>query len=544
MQLTPALRGAARRAGREALERAGAFDAIVVGAGAAGGFAAELLTKRGMKVLVLDAGHWPGALRWAASKAIATVANPDALPFLPPGLLYKGRRALRLIGGLRQPVQTGCYAWERAPTAFVDDIDCPYTTPPGRPFTWIRARTLGGRVVVPGHGRQYFRFGPADFAPADGESPPWPLEPGELDPWYAAAERRLRLAGRREGVPWLPDSEISRPLEPEPAEQDLMDRITARWPDAWPVLGRYAPPPNTLATAAETGLLALRRSAVVHGVETDGAGRVRAVRWIDALSGEQLRASAPVVFLCASCLESTRILLMSDLGGPSGALGRHLMDHVTMKIDGVGGRLPGPDAVRMEDGRNVYLPRFDAREDGLSGSRGFGVQVYRTSLAGGRSFFTAVAFSEMLPRARNRVRLDPIRRDRWGLPVLHIDCAHSRFERRMALRQAQALRELAELAEIEVRNATETPSVPGAAVHETGTARMGDDPIISVLDPFNQCWAAQGLYVTDSSSFPSQGSQNPTLTVMALTARACDHALRAAGDRRPAAETRLSDELV
>ncbi|RAK51009.1 GMC oxidoreductase [Phenylobacterium deserti] len=544
MQLTSALRSAARRASGDALSRPHTFDAIVIGAGAAGGLAAELLTRRGLEVLVLDAGHWPGALRWAAGKAVSTVANPDALPFLPPGLLYKGRRALRLLGGLRQPVQTDCYAWERAPTAFVDDIDCPYSTPPGRPFVWIRARTLGGRVVVPGHGRQYFRFGPADFASADGESPPWPLQPGELDRWYAVAERRLHLSGRREGAPWLPDSEISRELEPLPAEQDLMDRISARWPDAWPVLGRFAPPPDTLATAAETGRLALRQGAVVHGIKTDPAGRVRAVQWIDALTGERLEASAPVVFLCASCLESTRILMMSGLGGPSGALGRYLMDHVTIKVDGVGGRLPGPEAVRMEDGRNVYLPRFDARMGERDSSRGFGVQVYRTSIGGGRSFFTAVAFSEMLPRARNHVRLDPIRKDRWGLPVLHIDCAHSRFERRMALSQAQALRELADVAGIQVHHLSETPSVPGSAVHETGTARMGRDPETSVLDPDNQCWAARGLYVTDSSSFPSQGSQNPTLTVMALTARACEHALQRGGESLSVPERALTPEMA
>src|SRR5262249_23511983 len=153
----------------------------------------------------------------------------------------------------RQPVQSHCYAWEQAPDAYVDDRDCPYVTPPDRPFIWVRARMLGGRLAVPGHGRQYFRFGPNDFSPPDGLSPAWPLQPNELDPWYALVERRLGLSGMHDGLPWLPDSEITNFLNPTHVEAMLRDRIVARWPDARPILGRYAPPLNALGAAAETG---------------------------------------------------------------------------------------------------------------------------------------------------------------------------------------------------------------------------------------------------------------------------------------------------
>src|SRR5262249_32126036 len=151
--------------------------------------------------------------------------------------------------------------------AFVDDLDCPYFTPPGRPFVWLRARQLGGRMTIPGHGRQYYRMGPDDFAPADGLSPPWPLSPGALDTWYASVDRALGLAGTRDNVPWLPDSELSSVLQPTPAEAALQQSIVARWPGARPVLGRYAAPLNALGAAAQTGRLMIRSDAIVRKLE-------------------------------------------------------------------------------------------------------------------------------------------------------------------------------------------------------------------------------------------------------------------------------------
>jgi choline dehydrogenase-like flavoprotein len=154
------------------------------------------------------------------------------------------------------------------------------------------------------------------------------------------------------------------------------------------------------------------------------------------------------------------------------------------------------------------------------------VQIYQFQAPAQHSYFIAVAFAEMLPRATNRVTIDPSRRDAWGIPVLHIDCQYGPEELAQAAEQTASMRELAKVAGVDIATLDNTPPPPGSANHECGTARMGSYPADSVLDPNNQCWDARGLYVTDSSCFPSQGSQNPTLTILALTARACAHALK------------------
>jgi choline dehydrogenase-like flavoprotein len=196
-----------------ALHLSKTYDAIVIGAGATGGMAALLTTEAGMRVLVLEAGMPRSSLRRPArqliGKIVQRLGSERLMGILGPNLLGKTRAAVRLLGRRRQPIQSRCFAWERAPDAFVDDIDCPYTTPSDRPFIWLRARLLGGRMAIPGHGRQYYRLGPNDLFPVDGLSPPWPLRSGELDQWYAAVERRLAIAGTEERLSWLPDSELA-----------------------------------------------------------------------------------------------------------------------------------------------------------------------------------------------------------------------------------------------------------------------------------------------------------------------------------------------
>lgn len=516
------------------------WDAVIVGGGAAGGLAAEKLSTAGLRILLLDAGYtppiWQSPLKIGIAKSVEFIANPRILRLLSPELLSIGRRTLKRFGEHRQPIQSRCYAWERMPTAFVDDIDCSYDAPIDRPFNWLRARVLHGRMIVPGHGRQYLRFGPADFAPPDGKSPNWPLEPNELDHWYAEVEQRLGLSGMLDGLSWLPDGKLESCLTPTISEQDIVDRIVARWPHARPILGRYAPPANTIEVAASTGNVAIRIGAIVREVIVEGK-HVTGVVWHDQQTDKVMKASTGVVFLCASALESTRILMLSkdtqsgrEIGAASNALGRNLMDHVMVKVEGNSRDPVSNIASRPEAGRCVYLPRFDARNmlPPPSG-RGFGVQLDRVSIANGQSFFSGVSFAEMLPHNQNTVSIHPTKIDRWGIPILHIDCKLRDEERDMAERQAESLREIAETLGVTITTIDSGPMVPGTAVHECGTARMGVDDSNSVLNPQNECWDAKGLFVTDSSCFPSQGSQHPTLTVMALTARACDFVLRADG---------------
>lgn len=515
------------------------FDAIVVGAGAAGGVAAMSLSESGLRVLVLDAG-WTRAFheavyRKTVASVVPRVADPRWYRVLPPIAINYGRRALKLAGKVRQPVQTRCFAWEMAPESFVDDRHTPYETPADQQFDWFRVRQLGGRMVVPGHGRQYYRLSDADFAGQTAAASPWPISSGDMDAWYDRVERALGLEGCGNAHPHQPASRLARVRTPSPAEAELSALVEQRWPGATPILGCHAPPLDGLHAAAETNRLSLRRGAVVRHVNFDDAGRASGVTWYDREECREYAAEAPVVFLCASALESTRILMTSrskhvpeGVGAASGVLGQGLMDHVLVNGEGVGGGIPG-DVAELAPGHCVYLPRFDLQTRGEDAARPpspFGVQLYRTSLGADRSLFRAVSFGEMSPRAENRVTLNPDRTDAWGAPVLRVECTHNQAELALAKRQADAIRELADAAGVKLHRLEDQPARPGTAMHECGTARMGTSPESSVLDPNNQAWDAPGLYVTDASSFPSQGSQNPTLTIMALTMRACAHATR------------------
>lgn len=534
----------------------GPYDAIVVGSGAAGGVACHELTGAGLRVLVLEAG-WAPTSPQAGTKApsariVSSITGCLRHRAIPPALTALGMKALSAFGKIRQPVQSRCFAWKLSPGSLVDDRDCPYETTPGTRFNWFRSRQLGGRMIVPGHGRQYYRMAQADLdGDADGR-PAWPVELAQLEPWYAMLEDTLRLRGGNDNSSFVPDSRLHFVDTPLPEEAAMIAALRDRSPALWPILGRHAPPLDWIALAAESGRLTVNTGAVVDRVRTDGGGRVSGVDWIDRHSGARQSAEAPIVFLCASAFESTRILLMSRdpssrerVGLHSDALGRFVMDHAVASCAGHVDARHDDGTNEVEHGRCIYVPAMARTTDPTTGrplESPFGMQLHRQPAGHGRSRIDIVGFSPMRPDAENRLRLSA-RKDRFGVPVLTIACRYGDADRAIAMHMLESVSEAAGALRLDMEYLSKEIAPPGTGIHECGTARMGRDPSTSVLDANGECWDVRGLYVTDAAALPSLGAQNPTLTIMALTARAAAHAT--GRNRQPAvAEGRQMEDVI
>jgi choline dehydrogenase-like flavoprotein len=529
-------------------QTASAYDAIVVGAGAAGGEVILTLANAGLRVLVLDAGlRQPFAkepVRRATGAVVRALADPGWMKTAPPALIRLGQRALRLAGKVRQPVQTRCFAWQLDPEALVDDRSHPYVCAAGVRFNWFRSHMAGGRLRVPGHGRQYYRLSQDVF---DDRSYPavWPFSYEDLDPWYSIAERRLGLCGGDRTSPDQPASHTARVRTASAGESETMAAICARWPGLGPILGQFAAPTESLGTALASGRVELRQGANASRVLVDASGAVCGVSFIDISQNLEVSAEAPLVFLCAGAFESVRILLNSrssrhagGIGADSGVLGSFVMDHVLVRAEGL---CPsGSDDSDAADGHCVFIPAFHRTQSRAAAP--FGVQVYKRPAAAGKSWFNAVSFAEMEPRGENRLRLASSVTDKWGRSVLEIDCSHGPADRISAAAQTAALAELADVLCVNLEAGHPELAPPGSAIHEAGGARMGRHDGESVLDPFCGAWEAPGLFVTDAAAFPRQGFQNPTLTVMALSLRASAAGLSARGSGS-ADESLLDDEF-
>ena len=519
------------------------YDVIVVGSGAAGGWAAKEAAEGGCKTLMLEAG-----------RALDAKADfPDSDDSAPKPNLFN--RVKAMISG--QHVQARCMSFKPATAhLFINDRKNPYTTTPGTNFNWYRARQVGGRLHL--WGRNAVRMSQQDLKAAeyDGFGDAWPISYDDLAPWYGRVERFLGVTGEASGIENLPDGEFSGPTYLTKAERALLDQLAQKWPDRPATMSRvihhmvdHQPPP--LKAAMASGNFELRSGAVVSRVETDPkTGLATGVTYVDDATGEHVTVSAKVVVLAASTIESVRILLNSDaprhphgVGNSSGNLGRYLADHlIVMRA----GRLPEIEGFdRKVDPYDfgahtaIYIPSFRnrAKNEGLGFLRGYSIMGCVGRIEPGWYFMT---IGEVLPRADNRVELDRSTRDAWDIPAPRITMRYSDNERAMVRDMNQVLDDLPRtfglppnilgkeslLSRLVFKTAgrllfsRDGALLPGSSIHETGGACMGNDPSRHVLDANNQVYDAPNVYVTDSSSFPTNPFQNPALTIMALSARA------------------------
>jgi choline dehydrogenase-like flavoprotein len=470
---------------------------------------------------------------------------------------------------------------------YVNDTEHPYTTDPGKPFLWVRARVVGGKTLH--WGRLSWRIGDIDFKAAtrDGFDVDWPIDYAEIEPYYDRVEQFIGVSGNRDGLEYLPDGKFLPPMKLTCGEQLLrrgaektgrkgivsrVSMLTRPHNDRAPchycghcgegcdVGAMFSSVAATLPVAHATGRMTLRPNSVVRHVLTDSnTGKARGVAFVDRVDYQEHEALGRMVIVAASTLESTRILLNSKsrqhpkgLGNSSGLLGRYLVDH----WGGIGAAgffpvLMGRDVTPDDcDGKaaGLFIPRFvnlDKKTRHPKFLRGFGFECSSSvgrfpgaarSLEGFgldfkrkvRKYYSApVAMTTraaMLSRFENYAEIDPDGVvDAWGVPVLRIHIQHSDNERQMAKYAADTSEEILRAAGAEVVATGGEITAPGKIIHELGTARMGNHPKKSVLNKFNQMHDVKNVFVTDGAAFVNSANQNPTITILALTCRACDY---------------------
>ena len=549
------------------------FDAIVVGSGITGGWAAKELSERGLKTLVLERGN---KLDHVADYTTATTPpwQFDCRGQVPPEVKKD------------YPIQSGVYAFNAGTQhLWVKDTEHPYTTPEDQSFHWIRGYHVGGRSIM--WGRQCSRWSDLDFEAnaRDGHGVDWPIRYKDIAPWYDHVERFVGVSGQAEGLSQLPDGQFQPPMEMNCVEKHVKSAVEKQWADRTITIGRVAnltQPLNgrsqcqyrnlcyrgcpygayfssqsgTLPAAAATGNMTLRPNSVVESVIYDKAtNRASGVRVLDTQTGEQTEYFAKVVFLCASTLNSTWILLHSTndafpegLANSSGVLGKYLIDqHYRIGARGhiegfkdqyyFGGRPTGiivPRFRNITEQRSDYLRGFNYQGWGMrpSWTRGLDLEDIGADFKDkmhepGDWYMDFLSFGESLPYERNHVRLNYDKRDVHGLPTLFIDGRFGENEDNMRKDMQASAVEMLEAAgakDIEPYEQSDA-YVMGDAIHEMGTARMGHDPKTSVLNRWNQTHDIPNLFVTDGSCMASASCKNPSITYMALTARAVDHAV-------------------
>jgi choline dehydrogenase-like flavoprotein len=543
------------------------FDAIVIGSGAAGSIAVKELTERGLEVLLLEAGR---------DLSDADFVPPPPKPPRPLGMDFGARMRAGLRG---QHVQSRRAFFSDTTNRFlVSDRDNPYSTPREHRYLWIRGRLLGGRLNS--YGRVLQRMSDYDFKAAsrDGVGENWPFGYDELAPYYERVEEFIGVYGNKDGLEHPPDGKYVGPAGLTAVEQEFKEKVADRWPERKVVAWRYAAPnlgrvPRGVAAAQETGRLTMRTDAVVREITIDEqTGHADGVIFVDRTAKQEHRVMADVVVLCASTIESVRLLLNSKsskhpngLANSSGLVGRYFMDQTVSLAFAEAPQWPGyfeqPDDVPHDPfyhpSGGILIPRFVNLEGQPPAGflRGISFQGAAGRFPVPEGHPTSVGIGgvgEMLPDANNRITLDPRRRDAWGIPAPHIRISLSENDRIQIREHVRMLREMTEhcgyrlnfigsvlgldskkvfpdanpLGRFLFRLGITRSLALGAAIHECGGARMGSDPATSVVNEHNQAWDVPNLFVTDASSFVTNSTVGPALTIMAVTARACEYIAR------------------
>ncbi len=550
------------------------YDAIVVGSGISGGWAAKELCEKGLKTLVLERGR--------------DVKHIDDYPTAELDIWQLPRRnemtRVEMQDYLKQE-RTGYTMTEATKHWWVKDTDEPYKEI--KPFDWIRGYHVGGRSLL--WGRQSYRLGPQDYEAnlKDGIAVDWPVRYEDIAPWYDYVESFAGISGRKEGLRQLPDGKFLPQMEFTCIEEHVAESIRKNYSDRIMTIGRtanlskehngrskcqyrnrcmrgcpygayFSSQSSTLPAAHATGNLTIRPHSLVLSVMFDDkTQKATGVRIKDSMTGEEMEFFSRIVFLNASCIGSTAILMKSrsdrfpnGMGNDSGELGHNLMDHHFQT--GASGSFAGMKDKYYKGRRpnGIYVPRFrnlDKRTEMKGFIRGYGYQgggarsgwsrtvkehnygfeLKNALMEPGEWGFTFHGFGEMLPYHENRMFLDEDNLDKWGQPTVVFDCEIKENEINMRKDMRSQAAEMLEAAGLEDVQEWENRYAPGLGIHEMGTARMGKDPKTSVLNKWNQIHAVKNIFVTDGAFMTSAACQNPSLTYMAFTARAADYAVRA-----------------